>query len=456
MKYYLNDKDLYDYDNLIEYLDEVDRHGIIGGETIVDANGNPFFTRCDYKLPSVISASPPATSYQCAQGSPPVCDFSGNIYYPIAFSSASIGILKINSNNLNESVILQHDTFPTTYGDTAGLLGGNFHCLTPNGMILSSTSGKSGTISNLVYIDTKLIDTLKLKSGAISPQDPPILSSYWGNPIYNKKHNCVYFTPHGDNFDSGDVWVRLNLNTTPFQIETYSFGYVINEFYSSKYNSGVHTRNNRIFLTPATINSTHTSVTKLHYIDCSGDNPVVVAYNIGTMISELYSSGECYRGGVYVPKLDRIYLIPYYQTRNANKKLHYIANCSTSPSVVSYTHTSTDIFSSSGAYQNGLYIGKGLIFMIPINQANRTKFHLIDTNNNNLISYNNFLSSTATPVVERVLSWFAGATLVGDKIVFSYKAGTKVTNQISWCYLNLNHNMPYSMQYTSHPLKLNS
>lgn len=449
MKYYKNDKDTFNYDNVIEYLDEVDRKGIIGGQTFVDASGNPFFTRHDYTLPTAISQTAPASNSQCLQGSAPVCDFSGNIYYPIAPTSALIGILKINSNNLTESVIL-----PDTFTNFANTIGGYIHCLTPNGLILNSPTGKLGEISKVVYIDTTLNDALKYKTQSITPQSTS-LSWFYGNPVYNKKHNCVYCTPSSGSFDNGDLWVKLNLNTPPFQLETYPFVYNSNGYHADKYNSAVHTKNNRIFLLPYLLNNTHTSITKFHYIDCSGDNPVVVAYDIGGMIPELHSSGYAYNGGVYIPKLDRIYLIPYYQTLSGNKKLHYIDNCSNYPTVVSYVHTSSDTFALSGAYQNGLYIGNGLIFMIPTNQCDKTKFHLIDTNTNNLISYNTFLKSTL-PIDERVVGWIAGATFVGDKIFFSYKAGTKITNQTSWFYLNLNHNMPYSVQYTSHPLKLNS
>ena len=459
MNYYKNDKDTFDYDNVIEYLDEVDRKGVIGGQTFVDAYGNPFFTRHDYPIPSVITTIP-STNYYCIRGSHPICDFSNNIYFPIS-TITNIGILKMNTNNLTESVILQHTTLPSTFGNGSPVAGSDKHCIVPSGLIVGSTKNTTGVISQLLDINTSLVDTSKFKSTSITATTSGKLSETWGNPVYNKKHNCVYFTPTDNNMEATDSWCRLNLNNNPYTLESYSFGYEAGEYWDGKYRNGVHTKNNRIFLIPYLMNSSSTS-TKLHYIDCSGVSPVVQSYSSGTFVSELHSlsTSGIYNGGVYVPSLDRIYFIPSFQClETVGKKLHYIQNCSTTPSIASYTHNLTTNWSDTSLqnrYINGLYIGNGLIFMIPIEQCTLSTFHLIDTKNNTIIEYNSFLSSTALPVVERVSGWIAGATLVGDKIFFSYNAGTKITGQTSWFYLNLNHNMPYSVQYTSHPLKLNS
>lgn len=457
MNFYKNGINDFDYDNVIDYMKQVSNGSKINGENNVDVNGVPFFSRCDFPIPSQIPL--PSTSYTVNRGCHPVYANDGFIYYPIRNSTASIGILKLNPNNLSDSVLLQHATNPSNYGDLTGTASGDFYCSTPDGLIISTTSGKSGAIDRVTYIDTRKRDAEKFDSN-ILPQvtSSGLLASYWGNPIYNKKHNCVYFSPYGENFGSDKSWVRINLNVSPFSIETYSFNYVVNEFYSSKYKHAVHTKNNRIFLMPSSINSTNTTTTKLHYIDCSGVNPVVVAYDMGiNFISELFSSGQAYEGGVYIPELDRIYFIPYYQPRNANKKFHYIQNCSTIPSVVSYTHTSTDTFTLSGAYNNGIYIGNGLIFLIPTGQCTQNKLHLLDVYNNNLISYNTFLRPlNPSPVNEKVDTWIAGATLVDDKIFFSFRDGTRITNQVSWFYLRLNHNVPFNRDFTSHSLKLNS
>jgi hypothetical protein len=460
MNFYKNGINDFNYDNVIDYMKRVSDGSKINGETNVDVNGVPFFSRCDFPIPSQIPI--PATDvYKTAQGQAPILVSDGMIYFPFSYLGTSFvgaGVLKLNSNNLNESILLSHSSNPTNHLSLDGAVGGDYYCLIPDGRIISTTAGRSGDITKIAYIDSRKADALKFDWNVIPSTSTGLLISTWGNPIYNKKHNCVYFAPSGNNFDATDSWVRLNVNTDPFTLETYSFNYNATDFYSDKYKFAVQTKNNRIFLLPHSVTSGSITTTKFHYIDCSGDNPTVVAYDIGGMIPQLYGSGTPYQGGVYIPELDRIYLIPHYQMRDTtNKRLHYISNCSTSPSIVMYNHTSSDPFTTTGAYTNGLYIGNGLIFLIPTGQCTQAKLHLLDVYNNNLISYNTFLRPlNPSPVNEKVDTWIAGATLVDDKIFFSFRAGTRINNQVSWFYLRLNHNVPFNREFTSHSLKLNS
>ena len=453
---YPNSTASFNYTNIENEINSISKNNHINSD--ISLSGNPYFTRHDYPMPVGIGSP---SNYYSAKNAP-ICDYNDNLYFPLTITY-NVGWMKFNINTPSDTTFLFHPTIVDYNGDTSVVNCENF-TLTPNGQMIGIFSpARSGTPTQSYYIDTRNKDVEKILPYSFTVGFNEILYPY-SNGVYNSNHNCVYMMPTGDRFGTTDnktIWHRINLNTGSPVLETYTSALLTSntDLWNAKYKFGVATKNNRIFLIPFNWVLSTTS-TKCHYIDCSGATPVLTEYLHGVDISNtIYSTATygTYSGGVYIPELDRIYLIPSQQLTHTSKYLHYIQNCSTTPSVVTYQHTIdiSEFNNTTGStYSGGIYLGDGLIFMVPIYQSTKDKFHLIDTKTNNLLSYNTFLYNDTYN--EKIANFLVGATLVRDRIYFSYGTGTKLSNQTTWFYLALNNNQQFSERITKHSLKLNT
>ena len=95
------------------------------------------------------------------------------------------------------------------------------------------------------------------------------------------------------------------------------------------------------------------------------------------------SGTNAYSGGVYSPKQNRIYLVPFKQARK--ETWHYI-DCATGL-VVGYEHqaTITDLF---GAYSGGVFSPtQNRIYLVPYGEGEGPTWHYIDCNNGSVVGY---------------------------------------------------------------------
>lgn len=461
MTFYPNTNNEDDYSKIEQEYQKVSDFGNINGGEIIDSSLNPFFKRCDFTKPSIWSISDTSDVAQT------IIPFNNNLYIPL---SNKRGFIKLNTESDQTYNLITHPIYPTNVSSQSTIVSNFSYCLTPQNLLMGSLDYKGGLPTHTFYVDLMSEDINtnqpygKIKPISISSLSGDYVSGY-SNIVYNKKLNTAFMMPAGDRFNQTSIWHKWDMSTNPPTLVKYNFlngsgiTYSSNEFFAYKYRFGVHTKNNRIFLIPSSMTPSAQS-SKLHYIDCSGETALLREYSSGTFVSELNntSSGGIYNGGVYVPHLDRIYMIPSAQLRKSNRKLHYINNCSTIPSIGSYTVTNgtglqtTDFPLTDTIYSGGSYIGNGMIFLTPIAQATNPYFHLIDTNTNQLLPYKSFLKTT--PYNEKSATFLTASVLYGDRIYFSYYI--PVSNQTQWFYLNLCHNKPISKEMTTHWLKLSS
>lgn len=464
MTFYPNTNNEDDYSKIEQEYQKVSDFGNINGSEIIDSSLNPFFKRCDFTMPTIWSLSDTSDVAQT------IIPFNDNLYITLG-SSITRGLIKLNTEYKQTYKLITHPIYPTDVYNQSSIVSNFSYCLTPQNFLMGAFEYKGGLPTSTFYVDlmSQDINTTspygKIKPISISSSSGDYVSSY-SNVVYNKKLNTAFMMPSGDRFNQTSFWHKWDMSTNPPTLVKYNYlngsgiTYSSNEFVAYKYRFGVQTKNNRIFLLPGAMTSSSQS-SKLHYIDCSGETAILREYSNGTFVSELngVSKGGIYNGGVYVPHIDRIYLIPSAQLlKTTNRKLHYINNCSTTPSIGSYavpnaTGLQTSDFNSSDTiYSGGSYIGNGMIFLTPIGQATKDYFHLIDTNTNQLKPYKSFLKTT--PYNEKSATLLSASVLYGDRIYFSYYV--PVSNQTQWFYLNLCHNKPISKEMTSHWLKLSS
>ena len=144
------------------------------------------------------------------------------------------------------------------------------------------------------------------------------VSAPYRGGVYSPKQNRIYLMP---NFQcTALIWHYIDCNTG--SVVAYTHGATV---VSAGYYGGVYSLTlNRIYLIP----NEECTVATWHYIDCDTGNVVAYAHGV---VDTLNSQG--YVGGVYSPKQDRIYLIPFIQGVGL---MQYI-DC-TNGSVVSYSH----------------------------------------------------------------------------------------------------------------------
>ena len=136
---------------------------------------------------------------------------------------------------------------------------------------------------------------------------------------------------------------------------------------NNAYLGGVYSpTQNRIYMIPNGISD----VADWHYIDCSNGNVVAYTHGFGTALPS-----SVYFSGVYSPTQNRIYMIPYGISNQAN--WHYI-DCDNG-NVVAYTHGFGTTLSFT-AYLGGVYSPtQNRIYMIPNSISDVADWHYIQT-----------------------------------------------------------------------------
>ena len=140
---------------------------------------------------------------------------------------------------------------------------------------------------------------------------------------------------------------------------------------TSAYRGGVYSpTQNRIYLIPYR----QANQTNWHYIDCV--TGTVVAYACGVTAVD-YG----YVGGVYSSTQNKIYLVPYSQSNQTN--WHYI-DCVTG-TVVAYACGVTAV---AQGYLGGVYSPtQNRIYLVPFSQANQINWHYIDCVTGTVVAY---------------------------------------------------------------------
>ena len=131
------------------------------------------------------------------------------------------------------------------------------------------------------------------------------------------------------------------------------------------------THNN--ILTPSTLRMDDFSQVKLlEYLKPIHDkNKLITQFGVCQFAHGVAAVPGAYRGGVYSPTQNRIYLVPYMQSNQTN--WHYI-DCSNG-TVVAYAHGVTAVVY---AYAGGVYSPtQNRIYLVPCGQSNQTNWHYL-------------------------------------------------------------------------------
>ena len=159
-----------------------------------------------------------------------------------------------------------------------------------------------------------------------------------------------------------------------FEIRPYTHGLGGDIPEDNAYRGAVYSpTQNRIYLIPFN----QGDVAKWHYVDCNDGS--IVAYSHG-----ITAVNGAYVGGVYSPTQNRIYLIPYGQADVVN--WHYI-DCDDG-SVNAYAHGLGADIPVDMAYIGGVYSpNQNRIYLVPYTQGNQAKWHYIDCSDGTVVAY---------------------------------------------------------------------
>jgi len=188
----------------------------------------------------------------------------------------------------------------------------------------------------------------------------PILAYFGG--VYSPTQNRIYMIPFG--ISNVADWHYIDCSNGNVVAYTHGFGTALS---FTAYTFGVYSpTQNRIYMNPNGISN----VADWHYIDCSNGNVVAYTHGFGTALPS-----SVYFSGVYSPTQNRIYMIPYGISNQAN--WHYI-DCDNG-NVVAYTHGFGTTLSFT-AYLGGVYSPtQNRIYMIPNSISDVADWHYIQT-----------------------------------------------------------------------------
>jgi len=185
---------------------------------------------------------------------------------------------------------------------------------------------------------------------------------------------------------------------------------VVNGYWGAVYSPG----QNRIYLVPWG----QSNQANWHYIDCETGGVVAYAHGMGAL------GASAYQGGVYSPTQNRIYLVPQVQSNQAT--WHYI-NCDTG-AIVAYAHGLGADTPVVLAFAGGVYSPvQNRIYLVPILQANQTKWHYIDCSNGTVVAYTHGATAVASAYAGGVYS------PTQNRI---YLVPWAQSNQTNWHYIN--------------------
>lgn len=203
---------------------------------------------------------------------------------------------------------------------------------------------------------------------------------------YNQaiKSDFHYIDCYGDYIDEYGDYID-EYECTNVKLVSYDNNFS-NEMDSEAYYGGIYdSENKRIYFIPYK----QSSKEKWHYINCDANDD----YDAGEMVSYKHKTNiyddYAYAGGVFDPINKRIYFIPYCQ---ATKEIWHYINCDINSDdydigeIVSYKHNSDNLLNY--AYVGGSYCPtNNRIFFVPYGQTKSDTWHGIDCSKNTVFSY---------------------------------------------------------------------
>jgi len=238
-------------------------------------------------------------------------------------------------------------------------------------------------------------------------------NAYSGGVLVGDK---IFFSPWNQSQNPYFAWHYLDL--TSGKLKLYSI-WTVNNPVALAYQGAVVDQNELVWFMP----SEQGNQTKWHYVDpkknWNGPDSIITVVNGPTKTNP-------YRGGVFVPSLNRIYLIPFNQSNEPT--WHYIDTVT--KTVVGYSQNS-GVTPVANAYFGGVLAPNGRIYLIPYNQASASHWHYIDTNTGNVVAYPQ--NSGVTPVAAS--AYQGGALTSNGKI---YLAPSQQADEANWHYIDIN------------------
>ena len=226
----------------------------------------------------------------------------------------------------------------------------------------------------------------KLWPGLSSPQ---LAADAYSGGVYSPRNQLIYFVPWQQ--ASKASWHYVNTLTglvVTYRPSTASAGNIAS---TKAYSGGVYApRNNRIYLVP--FNQATQPV--WHYIECATGR--VVAYAAPPAAS---LSLGAYRGGVYCPYSMRVYFVPHAQASRTH--WHYVDT--ESARVYAYRHKqNVSAMAQGGAYHGGVYSPpRRRIYFVPYAQATRAEWHFVECETGRIVAYKHNVRTGSGEIVDR-------------------------------------------------------
>jgi hypothetical protein len=170
---------------------------------------------------------------------------------------------------------------------------------------------------------------------------------------YDPIQKRIYFAPLNQTNSTNFKPNWHYIDCVSGQVVSYAHNLSSSDLNSYAYGSAVFSSTaKRVYFVPGQQINLDNFKPDWHYIDCvSGE---VKSYSNNLNVSEI--NFFAYGGGIYSPLTDKIYLVPFLQSRSSNFKEHWhYINCSNG-NVESYLHhLNLSDFQDSPAYNRGVY-----------------------------------------------------------------------------------------------------
>jgi len=199
--------------------------------------------------------------------------------------------------------------------------------------------------------------------------------------VYAPLQNRVYFVPYKQADVANFIWHYVDCTNLLVIEYTHTLETLPT---SAAYFGGVYSPNeDKIYFVP----SAQAPFDRWHLIECQSGTIVSYEHNLS-----LPATNNAYDGGVYSPKDDRIYFVPYLQI----DELHFI-ECNNGS--VGVLHHNMTTFVGNGAYAGGVYSPTtNRVYFSPYTQSSSSIWHYIDTENQAVVvEYDHTLTTSPVP-----------------------------------------------------------
>jgi len=294
------------------------------------------------------------------------------------------------------------------------------------GSVLSPTQNRiyfvplaQGNVASWHYYDCETGEVVAYLNGM-----GDVLANAYAGGVYSPTQNRVYLNPYFQGNETN--WHYIDCNTG--DVVAYAHG---SSAVQQGYVGGAYSpTQNRIYFCP----NYQAAETEWQYVDCDTGN--VVAYEHGHGATLQLSA---YRGAVYSPTQNRIYLTPYVQ--GPESVWHYI-DCDTGD-VIEYTHGASVVL--YGYFGSTYSPTQNRIYLIPNLQAPEDDWHYIDCDTGDVVAYahgaagladNAYRGGMYDPVLDRIwlapyqqspkLQWHYIDCKTGEVVAYTHGYGTTV------------------------------